>query len=277
MPDSELKVSSRLALVSAGLYVIRYITGPMDDCASCVTLSPSPIGKGTVDFFPAEGISRNTLAKPGDCLVMRVKGEQASVLITEFRTSGNARPIELRFDCIATSSKEPLSTQPAHDTSMQAGPLHTEITGHIERRGDVTVDQGWLGAPDSTHRIEGFCIKVTDLPEGLVLAYSCRSGLGSEPDFGTAGQFVGTRRQAKPITSVAFVLSGERADSFVLTGKVAFAAHPPLAIVSGTELSGPTGIEQLVALQLTITPKASPASPPASPWCDSSRTQIFCD
>lgn len=274
--NQELKISSRLALLSAGLYVIRHATAPPDNHSSCVTLNPSPIGKGSVDFFPGEGVSRNTLVKAGDCIITRVKGEQAGVLITEFKTSINAPSVELRIDRVATDPRvTPSAPAPAAVTPLQAGKLQAVLTGHIERTGDVTVDRGWLGSPDSRFRIEGFAVTVPDAPEGLVVAYSCRTGPNSEPDLGTAGQFVGTRRQARPITSVAFVLSGERATDFELTGLVAFAACPPLAIVPGKELSGPTGTEQLVALQLAITPKATPAFPPASPWGDSSRTQIF--
>ncbi|MCK2097705.1 hypothetical protein [Thauera aromatica] len=122
-----------------------------------------------------------------------------------------------------------------------------------------------------------FSVDLADFLPGLVLAYSCRSGKGAEPDVGTNGHFVGTRRQAKPITSVAFSLSGERAADFELVGQVVFAASPPLAILSAKELTGPTGAEPLVALNLEIRPTATQASPPASPWSDMSRTQVFKD
>lgn len=281
MHNANFKISSRLALLNSGLYVVRCSAGLAGDHPDCITLNPSPIGRGTVDFFPAEGVSRNTLAKAGDCIVVRVKGDQASILITEFKTASNTTPIEIRIDRVTPVAKETDedATQPAapraESSVTKPTSLRTTLTGHIERTGDVSVDAGWLGSPDSIHRIEGFSVTVPDIPEGVVLAYSCRCGVNGETDVGMAGKFVGTRRQAKPITAVAFALSGEHAASFELTGKVAFAACPPLAIVPGQELSGPTGTEQLVALQLSITAKATQASPPASPWSDASRTKIF--
>jgi len=188
--------------------------------------------------------------------------------------------VELHIDRIdqdqASAAKEPgapLGLR-ASETPDQPQP-RTTLTGHLERAGDVTVEHGWLGAPDSMRRIEGFSITATDIPEGLVLAYSCRSGKNADPDVGTAGQFVGTRRQARPITAVAFALSGEGVTAFELVGQVVFAASPPLTIVAGKELTGPKGTEQLVALQLEIRHKVAQVTPPVSPWNDLSRTHIF--
>lgn len=276
MRENELKIRSKLALLESGLYIVRYTSHNVVDGISCATLNSSPIGRGAIDFFPAEGVTRNTLTKPGDCIVLRVKGDKAGLLITEFASSNQTAPIELRIDRIgntepATSVPEQTASQPR----LQPTKISPVLTGHIEGIGDTTATNGWLGTPNSSKRIEGFSVDVTGLPQGLVLAYSARSGKGTEPQIGTVGRFVGTRRQAKPITAVAFALSGERANNFELIGQAVFAATPPLPLVSGKELTGPSGTEQLVALQLEIRPKASPQSAPVSPWEDPSRTHIF--
>lgn len=284
MQENELKIRSKLALVENGLYIVRYANRAAPEGVSCVTLNNSPIGRGIIDFFPAEGVTRNTLTKPGDCIVIRVKGEKTGLLITEFATSSQAAPIELRIDRIE-NTEAPVPPPAENAVSRQAQALlqsqkiNCVLSGHIEGIGDTTATNGWLGAPAaSLKRIEGFSVNVPSLPEGLILAYSCRTGKNAEPQIGTTGRFVGTRRQAKPITAVAFALSGERANQFELIGHVVFAATPPLPLVSGQELSGPTGTEQLVAMQLEIRPKVSLQSPaPTSPWEDQSRTHIFKD
>ncbi|MCK2086877.1 hypothetical protein MXC99_01545 [Thauera aromatica] len=274
MPETNSKITSRIAVLANGLYVVRYVSGPQGGPFDCVTLNPSPIGRGSVDFFPAEGVTRNTLTKVGDCIVVRVKGEQAGLLLTEFASTVKSSPIELRIDRIATAGRDAQDSQT--QIRQTAPPPRVVLKGHVQRLGDVIAENGWLGAPQSINRIEGFSVDLADFSPGLVLAYSCRSGKGAEPDVGTNGHFVGTRRQAKPITSVAFALSGERAADFELVGQVVFAASPPLAIVSAAkELSGPTGAEPLVALNLEIRPTTTQASPPASPWSDMSRTQVF--
>lgn len=278
MPESELHISSRLAVLASGLYVARFGSSSADETLNCIMLNSSPVGRGTIDFFPGEGVSRNTLIKTGDCIVLRVKGEQAGLLITQFSTAAKPLPVELHLDRIDQVKPATKPGEAAGQVPSKAADLpqpHTILSGHIERAGDVTVEHGWLGAPDSTRRIEGFSIAVSELPEGITLAYSCRSGRNAEPSVGTAGQFVGTRRQARPITAVAFALSGEGATAFELVGQVVFAASPPLTLTAGKELTGPNGTEQLVALQLEIRPRVTQVTPPASPWNDPSRTHIF--
>lgn len=277
MHENEIKIRSKLALLESGLYVVRYASCSGDSV--CVTLNTSPIGRGNIDFFPAEGVSRNSLTKPGDCIVVRVKGGKTGLLITEFSHSAQSAPVELRIDRIGQAEAHTpaaLQDQAPAPSIQEPASLNLLITGHIEGLGDTTVSRGWLGAPHSLKRIEGFSVDTKNIPEGLVVAYSSRSGANDEPQIATKGDFVGTRRQAKPITAVAFALSGASAKNYEIVGQVVFAANPPLPIVSGQELSGPTGTEQLVALQLEIRPKASTQTlPSASPWENTSRTHVF--
>jgi hypothetical protein len=275
MSAPALNLSSRIAVLDLGMYIFRYAvpTGEQHK-KSCISLHQSPLGKGGVDFFPGEGISRNTLTTPGDCVVVRVKGAQAGVLITEFHPHNESNRIHLRIDKIDTSAPAPI---PAESCEPLANPAtyQIEFVGHIESRGDVTAPSGWLGNPDSSYRLEGFCANWVKPPEGVDLAYLCRTGKGTEPHVGLAGTYIGSRRQAKPITSVAFALSGPNAADHELTGQVVFAGSPPLAISPGKELSGPNGTEQLVAIRVVVTPRAAQASSPASPWSDPATAQIF--
>nr|WP_019367392.1 hypothetical protein [Pseudomonas luteola] len=275
MNKTALKVSSRIAMLDVGMYIFRYaLSDTQLSAKSCLSLHHSPIGKGSVDFFPGEGITRNTLTAPGDCVVVRVKGTQASVLITEYIPEGETGTIQLRIDRIETSLPKPSINKPA-DTPKAPARCQLKLLGHIEARGDVVAEGEWLGEPNTSLRMEGFSIGWQEQPAGLDLAYLCRTGKSSEPQVGLAGQFVGTRRQAKPITTVAFTLSGPKATNYQLSGQVVFAGCPPLSITPGKELSGPNGLEQLVAIQIVIMPKAAQVSPPASPWNDLATTQIF--
>lgn len=377
MPDSaelNFDLSTRIMVLDAGMYILRLLAkNPAPE--TCITVQQSPLGRGSVDFFPAEGVTRNTLAMPGDCIVVRVKGSQAGLLVTEIHKKGTEH-VQLMVDRITTGQElietrarsvpveggagkvdaavdgsvaktaagvtaasgvtaaaaapapAPVPASGRIETSFmvakpaavaekaqapagvagateraaaavesgtnlaafapvgarvqgapaaeapQAAP-HIIHAGHVEYKGDVSVTDTWLGNPVSTHRLEGFALTWEDMPKGVNLAYSCRNGVGAEPHIGLNGQFVGTRRQAKPITAVAFVLSGPRANEFELSGYVAFAGLPPFAIVPGQELSGPSGAEHLVALQLVITPKAPQVVPPASPWANSAAARTF--
>ncbi|MCQ4321751.1 hypothetical protein [Stutzerimonas stutzeri] len=277
-----MKINSRVAVLDLGMYIFRYSV-PAGDThrRSYLSLHQSPIGKGSVDFFPGEGVSRNTLTAPGDCVIVRVKGAQASVLVTEYHPENESNRIHLRLDKIDTSASlidpKPIDPKPIEQKPIdqQAGACELEWLGHIETRGDVSATSGWLGDPNTARRLEGFSANWLNKPDGLDLAYLCRAAKGTEPQVGLAGTFVGTRRKAKPITSVAFALSGQSAADHELTGQVVFAGSPPLTISPDKELSGPNGTEQLVAIRVVVTPRAAQASSPASPWTDPVVAQIF--
>lgn len=274
MNNLSLKVSSRIVVLDIGMYIFRYVSDtPAHPRNSSLSLHQAPIGKGAVDFFPASGVVRNTLTMPGDCVVVRVKGAQASVLITEYHPEGESATIQLRIDQISTFPSGPKPSEPSPVAPPRTVGL--KLNGHIETRGDVAVEDEWLGVPGTPLRLEGFSVDWQDQPKDVNLAYLCRSGKDSEPQIALAGQFVGTRRQAKPITSVAFALTGQRAAHYELSGQAVFGGQPPLDIAADKELSGPNGTEQLVALRLVITPKAAQVSPPASPWSNTATTQIF--
>src|SRR5690606_23219670 len=153
----------------------------------------------------AEGVSRNTLARLGDCVVIRVKGGKGAVLVTEYHRVSQAvgaadLRVDLRVDRIDTSEaivrKAPAQqppvlaetviapvAQPAPILNRPMAPVTSPVIsargvvpaapgisltleGHIERRGDVAVQDSWLGNPDSNARLEGFSINWPNKPQG---------------------------------------------------------------------------------------------------------------
>ena len=79
-----LKISSRVTLLEPGMYIFRYASQPPADKPVCIALQQAPLGKGSIDFFPAEGVSKNIMTRLGDTIVARVKGGITTVLITEY-------------------------------------------------------------------------------------------------------------------------------------------------------------------------------------------------
>lgn len=292
MSISDIKIESSLTQLEPGMWIFRYVSHTASNVPPLVNLNPSPFGKGSIDFFPSEGVTRNTLVRPGDCIVARVKTAKSAIMISEYHLAGQPAKVVIKLDRIddranqaAILSGEDLSdlAKPAKakatkniqtNPSTTAENLNIKLLGHIQMRGDVVVQNDWLGEPNGNHRIEGFAISCDDLPEGVTLGYSCRTTRGSQPQVVLANQFVGTRRKAMPITAVAFNLGGPNAGDYVLSGEIAFAGFPPLAIKPGKELAGPTGAEQLVALRIAISKKASQVDT-ASPWDDPAITKIF--
>lgn len=275
MPHAQtdgLEVVSKINVLEPGMYIFRYASPTPIDALVCFTLQATPLGKGVIDFFPAEGVTKNTLAKLGDCLIARVKNGATGVLITEYRqTDSNDLRVDLRIDRIDTSeaiiAKPKVAQLPVAESVT---PVSLTIGGHIERLGDTEIQGDWLGNPQGQARIEGFSVEWSDRPAGIDLAYQCSvRNIGQLPAV-LSGNFVGTRRRAAPIIAVAFALVGPRTEEFQLIGEAVFAGGEPQPIIHGEELRGPTGTEQLVALRLAVLPLKTQneinAARSPSPW-----------
>ena len=304
-----IEVSSKLAYFQPGMYIVRLTE---DAPGNVVMLSASPVGRGTVDFFPGDGVLRNTLTKVGDCVVLRVKSATASLLITEFHKDGQQHKTVLKIDKIGTggelhavddhsiaavaqgaqgSAAAPAANAPARQAAAQVpwqsppaqpaavasaangATIVVRKLGHVEGVGDVVNQAGWLGDPTSTARLEGFAVSTVGLPDSVYLQYGVLVEGTQRYAGAVAGQFVGTRQKAKALVGVVFELAGQDASKFRLSGQVVFAGQPPLAIEPGVPISGPSGTEQLVALTLSIAPMAT-QSTAASAWDDPKVTRI---
>ena len=288
-----IEVSSKIAYLQPGMYIIRLAS---EAPGNVITLYPTPVGHGTVDFFPGDGVVRNTLAKIGDCVIVRVKAAVGSLLLTEFHKSGQQKQMKLKIDRVATEGFEDgggsqgsfpstvrgsatgrASQVPVPSSAGVQGAASDAISvrqlGHLQGIGDKIVQDDWLGDPMSDDRLEGFALSVKGLPAGVGLTYGALIEGTRRYAAAVAGQFVGTRQKAKAIQGVVFDLTGPDADQFRLSGEVVFAGEPPLAIEPGVQLSGPSGTEHLVALHLSIEPIA-PRFSAASAWDDPAVTRI---
>ena len=276
-----IEVSSKLAYLQPGMYVVRLLD---DAQGNVLMLSSTPVGRGTLDFFPGEGVSRNALTRAGDCIVVRVNGALAPLLLTEFQKPGQKQRLTLKIDRVLQENlKETLSPSQASNIA-QAGSQQKPLPsvrqfGHIQAVGDTVVQDAWLGDPTSTRRIEGFAIGLMGLPDSLGLSYGALIQGSRHYVNATSGQFVGTRQKSKSLVGVFFDLSGDDADQYVLTGQVVFSGQAPQTIQSGQPVTGPTGTEPLVALRLVVIPKSGLTAGPAaaseaSGWNDPQVTTI---
>ena len=287
-----VEVSSRIAYLQPGMYIVRLAS---EAPGNVITLYPTPVGHGTVDFFPGDGVVRNTLAKVGDCVIVRVKAAVGSLLLTEFHKAGQQKQMKLKIDRVATEGFEdgggsqgffPTTVRASAegaDSAAVSSPMverragnesiSVRQLGHLQGVGDAVVQDDWLGDPLGEDRLEGFAISAKGLPSGVSLTYGALIEGARRYASAVAGQFVGTRQKAKALQGVVFDLTGPNANQFRLSGEVVFAGEPPLAIEPGVQLSGPSGTEHLVALQLSIEPIATRSSA-ASAWDDPAVTRI---
>ena len=276
-----LKISSRVTLLEPGMYIFRYASQPPAEKPVCIALQQAPLGKGSIDFFPAEGISKNMLTKLGDTIVARVKGGVTTVLITEYHMFDDViDPIDLRIDRIDTSPAimrtfaVVATAEPAHAPAASTKPLPIKITAHLQKSGEAVSSEGWVGAPGADEFIESFAVEWSEKPVGVDLLYTCMvAGSGPCRNVPT-GTFVGARAQGLPLLSVGFSLVGPLRKHYELTGLVVFGNAEPQRLIANQMMHGPTGNEPLVALHIALTPVTKMnAARLKSPWENSATQQ----
>ena len=263
------------------MYIFRYASQPPADKPVCIALQQAPLGKGSIDFFPAEGVSKNMLTKLGDTLVARVKGGVTTVLITEYHMfDAKIAPIDLRIDRIDTSPaimrdfSVVATPEPSPAIAATCAPASLKLVAHLQGVGDIESAEGWAGEHDGTKRLEGFCVNWENKPVGVDLVYtSTVAGSGPSPNVGT-GSFTGTRGKASPLIAAGFSLVGPNRCLYELSGHIVFSGSSPQLVVPNQMMYGPTGTEPLVALHLSIDPVTKTNAPRyKSPWESSALMQ----
>ncbi|MEE1918376.1 hypothetical protein V0R52_18460 [Pseudomonas asiatica] len=278
-PLDGLKISSRVTLLEPGMYIFRFASQPPADKPVCIALQQAPLGKGSIDFFPAEGISKNMLTKLGDTIVARVKGGVTTVLITEYHMFDDViEPVDLRIDRIDTSPAimrtfAVVATEPTPALAKTAIPPF-ELTAHMQRGGEVVSSEGWVGSPGSDDFIESFAINWLNKPAGVDLLYTCMvAGSGPSRNVST-GTFVGLRGEGLPLICAGFSLVGPQRKHYELSGHIVFGNAEPQRLVTNQMMHGPTGTEPLVALHIALTPVTKMnAARSKSPWENSAFQQ----
>lgn len=275
-----LKISSRVTLLEPGMYIFRYASQPPADKPVCIALQQAPLGKGSIDFFPAEGVSKNMLTKLGDTIIARVKAGVTTVLITEYHMFDEViEPVDLRIDRIDTSPAimrtfAVVASTDSNQALPADTPLPITITAHLNASGEVVSNDGYVGEPGADEFIESFAIDWAEKPIGIDLVYTCTvAGSGPCRNVST-GTVIGARAQGLPLISAGFSLVGPMRKHYELTGLVVFGAAEPQGLVTNQMMHGPTGNEPLVALHLAVTPATKMnAARLKSPWENSASQQ----
>lgn len=273
--NSAIQVRTALKTLSPGMYTVRYLgshaKGGSGSAASAnipLALSQAPIRmEGEIAFICPEGITHQTLAAPGDYLLVNVKGGDAVLAASKY----SPRPLDGKVDIHwrieplnhAQPSKRTPSPQHAKPReNAQPGvqhqkaptktdtPLPVALKGHVERKGDINVSSGeWLGDPNSRARLEGFAIDCAKLPLGVQLIAGGK--VGQQTQQVNANEFLGTRQKAMPITQLAVCLRGPNADQLTLKGEAAFSDGTRQPLGSPKAVTGSAG-SHLVAVRLRL-------------------------
>jgi len=295
-----MEITNSVVLLQPGIYVLRHPKGGQP--AMTVSRAPGdPSHNGRIEAIWTPGTMGATLRDGSDCIVMHVQDAPVELLVSAFVMQAGLAAPALRIDKIgldepgqpALSSQPSLRSLPATAAPAAQPAIPTpspvvqpirisneglSLIGHIQSIGDAVASEGqYLGDPNSGLRLEGFQAMWPDHPKEVDLAYSVTlEGLGSTQTV-TTGQFCGSKGESRRLTEVTFTLVGANAHKFELEGTAHFSGGFSVPITSGMPVSGPSGLEHLTALKLSvaIALPGKQQAPMPNPWDQSPRTKVF--
>lgn len=267
-----MQVLTSVISLPAGLFVLRHPGNGMPP----LTISRTPSRTGKIETLLTNKTAGMVLKDGADCIVMHVI-EPVELLVAAFAAGGAASTPTVKIDRIALEPS-PAAAAPAAPSvpRLVVKDKGISIVGHVERKGDVVAGEGEvLGNPALNHRVEGFQVMWPDRPAGIELVYGVTvEGVGALPPK-NSGNFIGTRQEAKRITEASFALIGPNAKSYQLGGTAYFSGGFQIPVSSGAPLSGPSGLEHLTGLTLSVAPAVEKKTKAASPWTESPKTKVF--
>ena len=272
------EIKSSIVSLQPGMYILRHSKDGLAPLS--IFLAPSQsLPAGKIEILSTPKTQGTILYDGSDCIVMYISEASVNLLVTAILAQADDPVPLLRIDQIdldADSSELPASKSLEVGAPIEISNKDLSIIGHIERTGEVVACANQcLGDPTSNLRLEGFQVMWPDRPEGIDLAYSVSlEGVGTTPIV-NSGNFCGTRHEARRITEIMFALIGPQAKQFELKGEAYFSGGFQMSLLSGITLSGPSGLEHLIAINLSINPVTTKKKNVKNPWEASSQTKVF--
>ena len=282
-----IAVQTSLKMLKPGMYAFHYVQTIANAPRIPLTLSLAPVNsEGTVEFLCPEGVERQTLAEPGDYIVISVRQGSVVIAVNKYlpRSLKGQVPARVRIESLSELFNRTVSGQAEAAGGLVAKQRTPSLSllGHIERRGDVAVEMGqWLGDPMGRARIEGIRIDWSEHPAGVDIACACV--VAGRELRGTSGQFIGTRAKAAPIDKIGLRLVGEQAARYQLTGEAAFSDGTRQPLRNGRLVGSEEAYLVAIRLQLTMLQvqqqyadkkQEKPESKARSAWTDPTATRI---
>jgi len=256
--------------LKAGVFVVRYTMAEEASTHPRIRVSIEDKSKDDVfiilqDQHPADV----TLWRPGTSVALRATRPGTIAIEVVPVVPDASTNATIKVDTILQGEDEFHVLGQDYGNAKQTLNVATlKLHGHVAGRGDIEVPANeWLAGPSVPARIEGFAIEWPAKPHNLELRYSAigpRSNAASTPMVPLGG-FAGTRGRALPVLGINIELSGAGANNAQLVAEALFLGSPIMqAKGDRILLSGPSGLEPLIGLKLTIEPKqAAEASPEA--------------
>jgi hypothetical protein len=257
---SDDRVTQRSMRVSAGLFVLRYVSSSAEGKAPTVVVY-SDEGSG-VEIVTHDRSETGVMASPGEAVVVRASHTSSLMVKIYSATGDSGNHAHLVFERVSATGLGAASlnaslAEPATYLDGLAGRF--EILAHVARRGDVLAADGeWICGPHLPMAIEGIQIRWPGRPAGADISVSATQlvrGRSQPLPQAPVGEFVGSRGKAIPLAGITLSMSAALAARHVFECEALFLGTQVVRRSGAlVELSGPTGLEPLVGLRIGIMP-----------------------
>jgi hypothetical protein len=251
---------SRMLSVSKGLFVFRYVSSQAGLNGPIAIVSALP--NSGVEIFSADETGEVTLGGPSDAIVVRAAYDSRILVRAVPSVPDGSTHAHFEFERLAQSAPATPAFMPDARTAVLPASMirSPAILAHVSRRGDVDfLPEEWICGPQFPMVIEGLQLNWSGRPADVDIMVACTTGGRMprvQPPVGT-GSFAGTRGKALPIIGVSLSLVGANANAYSISVDALFLGSE-VQSERGTRLafSGPSGIEPLVGLRLSVEPAA---------------------
>lgn len=226
-PVDGLSASVQLLPLPAGVYLFSVKAGKPHLAGDTGPVKLPAVHVGPAPGTPAESvqcmskndIQGNWLAEPGDFLVLRITGEQATLLVTSLRDADgdvlsiNAERLDTRFDSTDTTASPKAVTTPARAPSARKPDLTEpedivgiplDITAHIRNHGDQRFKRRhWAGRLGTGMWLESFAVAPLEVFSKKDLEYKGLTASGFETAWLSDFNLCGTQGMGVPLIGFA--------------------------------------------------------------------------
>ena len=250
-----MQIINSIIVLKPGVHILRHPKQGLPPLSVGRAPTSRPF-RGRIEILSTPSTDGSVLRDGSDCIVMHVIDAEVEIIISTVLEEGGVQIPKLRIDTVGLDPAPTIQStdvQPTPSPIIEVNGTGLSIIGHIEKRGDIVVLAGQqLGDPESLLRLEGFQLVWPDKPVDVEISYAVTlEGSGANPSV-TIGNFCGTRGEARRITGLTMTLGGPNAANYKLHGVANFSGGFQVPLLSGIDVSGPSGFEHLVGLQLNI-------------------------
>jgi hypothetical protein len=235
--------------VQRGLHLLTYVSATDEKYPPAVSVIPD----SSLEFLLHPDQAEPALFRPGSVMVFRSLAT-TSVTLEISSSSPFGSSLEAKFTCAPLSFEANVPAGRQAESQGFAAPSprldDIQLLGHV-----VVGANEWLGGPRHPARIEGFAINWRNKPDNLSLRYAvvAHGWQSRTPAYVLAGEFAGTKGEARPLNCVLLELAGSKIDQYSIDAEAIFLGSPAQkATGSKVVLRGPMGQETLVGLRVAI-------------------------